>query len=351
MRTALAGFHLEGNGGSWNPGAGGDGWSGGGGGCGGDCGCGGKGGGGSCGGKPSSGCGDKPTGGCGGKPSDGGGGQSGGSGQLPLLPDYDGQIWDPVAGAGGSSSFMQQWAHGNTVDAHGLNTEPLEMVIAALCEHRGQGVVDCHSAGEQFAHGLRVLRLDAKQREQVQALVMALLDIDWSHVSLMTGDASSILEKANRLLGSDIDDFLDKAMIAVRDMRTVSEGVQPFDYFTAVDVPDRTDPGCVKFAATICKTKWLCRTKYQARNNIFVKWWGICEWENWLERQPNGENLHVAGCRCNATFELDVPALLLALALGCLLAWYFPGATVAMIRLAKQLWDATKGWSPVPIPG
>ncbi len=93
MRTALAGFHLEGNGGSWNPGAGVDGWTGGGGGCGGDCGCGGscggdcgcKGGGGSCGGKPS--------GGGGGKPSDGGVGLGGGSGQLPLIPDYDGEIW------------------------------------------------------------------------------------------------------------------------------------------------------------------------------------------------------------------------------------------------------------------
>ena len=39
MRTALAGFYVEGNGGSWNPGAGGDDWIGGGGGCGGDCGC------------------------------------------------------------------------------------------------------------------------------------------------------------------------------------------------------------------------------------------------------------------------------------------------------------------------
>ncbi len=102
MRTALAGFHLEGNGGSWNPGAGGDGWSGGGGGCGGDCGCGGKGGGGSCGGKPSSGCGDKPTGVCGEKPSDGGVGLGGGSGQLPLIPDYDGEIW---GGSGRSTTF------------------------------------------------------------------------------------------------------------------------------------------------------------------------------------------------------------------------------------------------------
>ena len=112
MRTALAGFHLEGNGGSWNPGAGGDGWSGGGGGCGGDCGCGGqcggdcgcKGGGGACGGKPSGGCGGKPSGGCGGKPSDGGGGLGGGSGQLPLMPEYDGEIWDwrgnPLLGNG-----------------------------------------------------------------------------------------------------------------------------------------------------------------------------------------------------------------------------------------------------------
>jgi hypothetical protein len=91
MRTALASFYVEGNGGSWNPGAVGDDWIGGGGGCGGDCGCGGscggdcgcEGGGGSCGGKPSGGCGDQPS-----------GGPSGGSGQLPLIPDYDGQIWD-----------------------------------------------------------------------------------------------------------------------------------------------------------------------------------------------------------------------------------------------------------------
>ena len=86
MRTALAGLHLEGNGGSWNPGAGGDGWSGGGGGCGGDCGCGG-----SCGGD----CGCKGGGGaCGGKPWNGGGGSGGGAGQLPLIPDYDGVLWD-----------------------------------------------------------------------------------------------------------------------------------------------------------------------------------------------------------------------------------------------------------------
>ena len=92
MRTALAGFYVEGNGGSWNPGAVGDDWIGGGGGCGGDCGCGG-----SCGGD----CGCEGGGGsCGGKPSGGGGSLNGGSGQLPLIPDYDGEIWD----AGMSSS-------------------------------------------------------------------------------------------------------------------------------------------------------------------------------------------------------------------------------------------------------
>ncbi len=117
MRTALAGFHLEGNGGSWNPGAGGDAWSGGGGGCGGDCGCGGqcggdcgcKGGGASCGGKPSGGFGDKPTSGCGGKPSGGGGSVGGGSGQLPLIPDYNGEIWDVLRsyGARGASRLLE----------------------------------------------------------------------------------------------------------------------------------------------------------------------------------------------------------------------------------------------------
>ena len=117
MRTALAGFQLDGNGGSWNPGAGGDGWSGGGGGCGGDCGCGGKCGGdcggGSCGGKPSGGCGDKPTGGCGGKPSDGGGGPGGGAGPLPLIPDYDGEIWaatpDSSRGLSVDPSLRRRW--------------------------------------------------------------------------------------------------------------------------------------------------------------------------------------------------------------------------------------------------
>ena len=88
MRTALAGFHLEGNGGSWNPGADGGGWNGGGGGCGGDCSCGGScGGGGACGCKGGGGsCSGKPSGGSGGHPD-------GGSGQLPLIPDYDGEIW------------------------------------------------------------------------------------------------------------------------------------------------------------------------------------------------------------------------------------------------------------------
>jgi hypothetical protein len=124
MRTVLAGFHLEGNGGSWNPGAGGDGWSGGGGGCGGDCGCGGscgggggcdcKSGGGSCGGQPTGGCGDKPSGGCGGRPSDGGGSPGGGSGQLPLIPDYDGEIW-------AQSSYV--WAAGRDFRTDGLPTE------------------------------------------------------------------------------------------------------------------------------------------------------------------------------------------------------------------------------------
>jgi hypothetical protein len=86
MRTALAGFYVEGNGGSWNPGAGGDDWIGGSGGCGGKCG-----GGGSCCGD----CGCKGGGGsCGGKPSGGGGSSSGGLRHLPLIPDYDGQIWD-----------------------------------------------------------------------------------------------------------------------------------------------------------------------------------------------------------------------------------------------------------------
>ena len=64
--------------------------------CGGGGGCDCKGGGGSCGGKPTGGCGDKPSGGCGGKPSDGGGSPGGGSGQLPLIPDYDGEIWGQV---------------------------------------------------------------------------------------------------------------------------------------------------------------------------------------------------------------------------------------------------------------
>jgi hypothetical protein len=101
MRTALAGFHLEGNGGSWNPGAGGDDWSGGGGGCGGGCGCGGD-------------CGCKGGGGsCGGKPSDGGDGPGGGAGPLPLIPDYDGEIWaatpDSSRGLSVDPSLRRRW--------------------------------------------------------------------------------------------------------------------------------------------------------------------------------------------------------------------------------------------------
>jgi hypothetical protein len=119
MRTALAGLHLEGNGGSWSPGAGGDGWSGGGGGCGGDCGCGGscggdcgcKSGGGSCGGKPTGGCGDRPSGGCGGKPSDSGGSPGGGSGQLPLIPDYDGEIWASSSQVVDGAAFAGEALH------------------------------------------------------------------------------------------------------------------------------------------------------------------------------------------------------------------------------------------------
>ena len=132
---------LEGNGGSWNPGASGDGWSGGGGGCGGDCGCGGScGGGGGCDCKGGGGsCGGKPTGGGGGQPSDGGGGLGGGSGQLPLIPDYDGQIWatNPTAATGGFSGTRP--GGGEFPQGGGGGTQPQDPIPQPLPFWIGQG--------------------------------------------------------------------------------------------------------------------------------------------------------------------------------------------------------------------